>query len=152
MLKGLAEFNNDFVKRALEAEEAAQAQAHTTAIAELRVEWGGNYDTTMALSKRAEESIKAELGIDDDTLLAWQNANPKAYHKLLAYQGSKLGEHGRIDGNTPQNTSAMSPDAARERIKQLSADPDWFGRWNSGGAAERAEWTRLNKIVAGQVP
>jgi hypothetical protein len=152
MLKGLAEFNNEFVKRALDAEELAQKQAYDTAMAELRVDWGGQYDTTMALSKRAEDAIKAELGVDDDTLLAWQNANPKAYHKLLAYQGSKLGEHQRVDGgqNTPIGT--MSPEAAKVKIKALAEDPAWFDRWNAGDAAARKEWSDLNAIVqrAGQ--
>lgn len=147
MLKGLAEFNNEFVKKALDAEEAAQKQAHDTALAELRVEWGGNYDTSMALSQRAEQAIKAELGIGEETLLAWQNADPKGYHKLLAYQASRLAEHQRVDGNAPQNTSAMSPDAARVRIAQLSADKEWFARWNAKDPAAVKEWADLNAIV-----
>lgn len=147
MLKGLAEFNNEYVKRALDAEELAQKQAFDTAMAELRVEWGGQYDTTIALSKRAEDAIKAELGVDDDTLLAWQNANPKAYHKLLAYQGSKLGEHARIDGGATPSIASMSPEAAKVKIKALAEDPAWFARWNAGDAAAKKEWSDLNEIV-----
>jgi hypothetical protein len=148
MLQGLADFNNTFVKTALDAEEKAQAQAHDAAMAELRVEWGGNFDTSIALSQRAEESIKTELGVGEDTLLAWQNADPKAYHKLLAYQASKMGEHAHVSGTPPQNTSAMSPEAAKVRISQLAADPAWFARWNGGDAAAQAEWKALNATAA----
>jgi hypothetical protein len=148
MLQGLAEFNNTFVKTALDAEEKAQAQAHDAAMAELRVEWGGNFDTSIALSQRAEESIKTELGVGEDTLLAWQNADPKAYHKLLAYQASRMSEHQRVDGNAPQSTSAMSPEAARTRITQLAGDAEWFARWNNGDAAARKEWADLNAVAA----
>lgn len=148
MLQGLAEFNNDFVSKALAADENAQKQAHDTALAELRVEWGGNYDTTMELSRRAEAAVKTELGVGDETLLAWQNADPKAYHKLLAYQASRMGEHGRVNGNPPESTAAMSPEAAKTRIAQLAGDPAWFAKWNGGDAAARKEWSDLNALAA----
>lgn len=151
MLKGLAEFNNEYMVKAIDADtqaaEAAATAKHATAMAELRVAWGGTFDTTMALAQRAEAAMKAELGVGEESLLAWQNADPQAYYKMLAYQGSRLAEGERIDGGTTPSTATMSPEAAKVKIAALSADPDWFARWHAGGVAERAEWSRLHTIL-----
>lgn len=149
MLKGLGEFNNEYVKRALEADEQAREQRHTTALAELRMEWGGTYEETVALAQRAEELVKREVGLSEESLKAWQDADPKGYYKMLAYQGSRLAEAKKIDGSTAVNsTAAMSPEAARSRLKMLMADKEFFVRWNNGESSAVSEFNALNAIIA----
>ena len=147
MLKGLSEHNNDMVKSMLEANEKASAQRQTDAIAALRAEWGGNYEQSMALAQRAEETVMNEVGLTPEAVEAWRDSDPQGYHKLLAYIGSKMGEGRRVDGESQPNPQAMSPEAARAQLKSRMADPDWFSRWEKGGSEERTEWKRLNGIL-----
>lgn len=148
MLKGLAEFNNEFVKAALDAQEKAAQQAHDAALAKLRVDWGGTYEQSMALAQRAEEQVMAEVGLSSEAIDAWRGSDPEGYYKLLGYIGSKMGEARRVDGSPGTETSgAMSPEAARVKLKSLMADRDWFKRWDSGDVTARQEWSRLNGII-----
>lgn len=148
MLKGLAEFNNEFVKSALDASEKAQKQAHDSALAKLRADWGNTYEQSMALAQRAEEQVMAEVGLSAEAADAWRGADPEGYYKLLAYMGSKMGEHRRVDGSAgTESVGAMSPEAARAKLKMLMGDRDWFKRWDSGDVTARAEWKRLNDTI-----
>ncbi len=147
MLKGLAEHNNGLVKAALEAQEKAEAQRQTDALAALRLDWGGTYEQTMALAQRAEETVMREAGLSQEAVDAWRAADPQGYYKMQAYIGSKMGEARRIDGGTAPEQQHMSPEAARVRLKERMADGDWFKRWEAGDVDARSEWKRLNGIL-----
>ena len=147
MLRGLSEHNNELVKSILDANEKADAQRQTDALAALRADWGGTFDTTMALAQRAEETVMRETGLSQESVDAWRAADPQGYYKLQAYFGSKMGEGRRIDGESAPTPQAMSPEAARTQLKSRMADPDWFSRWEKGGSEERTEWKRLNGIL-----
>lgn len=151
MLKGLAEFNNDFVAKALEADDQAREQRHKDSLSELRMEWGGKYDSTVALAQRAEELVKKETGITDDSLKAWQDADPKGYYKMLAHFGSRLAEARLIEGaaGAPATGDGMSPEAAKAKLSELMRDKDFFGRWQRGETQARSQWKALNAIIAG---
>lgn len=149
MLKGLSEFNNEFVKTALDAQEKAAKEAHDAALAKLRVDWGGNYEPSMALAQRAEEQVMSEIGLSSEAIDAWRGADPGGYYKLLAYMGSKMGEARRIEGSgSAESAVAMSPEAARAKLSQLMGDKDWFKRWDAGDHNARTEFSRLNQIIA----
>lgn len=147
MLKALQDATNTYSQTALDAAEKASAQRQTDALAALRADWGGTFDTTMALAQRAEATVMQETGLSQESVDAWRSADPQGYYKLQAYFGSKMGEARRIDGGTAPESQAMSPEAARAQLKTRMADPDWFGRWEKGGSEERTEWKRLNGIL-----
>lgn len=150
MLKGLAEFNNEFIKSALDADDKAREQRVSTAIAELRMDWAGQYEQTMALAQRAESLVKAEVGLSDESLKAWQEADPKGYFKLLGHYGSRLAEARKIDGvQTGGGEMQLSPEAAKVKLRDLMQDKDWFQRWERQDVQARAEWKQLNAIIAG---
>lgn len=147
MLKGLASHNNELVKAALDAAEKADELRQSDAVAALRAEWGGSYETSMALAQRAEEQIIQETGLSSESIEAWRKADPAGYYKLQAWVGSKTGEARRIDGNQPPEQMQMSPEAAKVRLKERMADGDWFKRWEAGDVDARAEFKRLNGIL-----
>lgn len=149
MLKGMAEWQNGFVKQQIEAEEKATEMRVNQSLAELRMEWGSAHDETMALAKRAEEQVKATAGLDDASLLAWQNADPKGYFKLMGVIGSKMGEGRMIAGGSNGQDAPMSPEAAHVRRAELMGDADFAKRYLAGDAQANAEMTRLNTIIVG---
>lgn len=123
--------------------EAANARE----AAELKTEWGANYDGLMQLGARAEKEFGAKAGLNEDQMLLLKDTlGPKAYHKLWAEIGSGLGEAEFVDGKVDQ--MAMTPDAAKAKLAQLSGDREWFKRYEAGGVKERQEYQALRDIVA----
>lgn len=147
MLKALQDATNGYSKTAIEAAELADKQRQTDALASLRADWGGNYETSMALAQRAEEAVMRETGLTQDSVDAWRSADPAGYYKLQAYIGSKMGEARRIDGDTNPENQQMSPEAAKVRLKDRMGDKDWFERWEKGDVDARNEFKRLNQII-----
>lgn len=149
MLKGLSDFNNEYVKTQLDAQEKAIEQGVVEARAALKAEWGGQFDTSMALAQRAETAMKADLGVGDEDLLAMMNASPRAYYKMLAGYGGAMREAPHIDGDGSGSNPlrAMSPDAAQARVNQLKADGQFQKRFIDGDADANREMTHLLTII-----
>lgn len=150
----LAEWQNGEMAAMIAADQLAAKQQSDTDIAALRTEWGGQFDASSELAKRAVEEFAGTAGLDADSLNAMEGAmGTAAFLKLWAAVGSKIGEAKFIDaGDQGARNFAMSPDAAKARIAALSQDTAWFGRWNQGGVQEVAEWDRLNRIAGGGKP
>ena len=151
MLKGLADHNNAMVQAAIAEQEQAIERGVTEATAALKAEWGGKYEETMTLSRRAEEAMKSSFGVGDEEMLALMNAAPRAYYKLLAGFGSSMAEAPYIAGEGAGNNPlrAMSPEAANTRKAQLMADPAFRARYLDGDAQANAEMTHLLTIITG---
>lgn len=149
MVKGLADFNAEFTGKMVADMEAAEERKHQDSVAALKAEWGGRYDQTMTIAKRAEEAIKADMGLGDDDLLALMNASPRAYFKMLAGYGSTMQEAPHISGDGSGSTTHrnLSPEAASTRIAQLKADPAFRQRYLDGDAQANSEMTHLLTIV-----
>ena len=71
--------------------------------------------------------------------------------ELFQRIGSKLGEARPFDpsGSGGNSGFGMTPEAARGRIEALTKDKDWSSKYLGGGASEREEMERLQKIAAG---
>lgn len=147
MLKALQDATNNYSKTAMDALEKAEQQRQTDALAGLRADWGGNYETSMALAQRAEQSVMNETGLSQESVDAWRSADPAGYYKLQAYIGSKMGEARRIDGDASPENQQMSPEAAKVKLKDRMGDKDWFERWERGDVDARSEFKRLNAII-----
>lgn len=147
----------DYIKYgtdAMAADQLALQQQSDAEIAALRTEWGGQFDASSELAKRAVQEFAGVAGLDADGLNAMEGAmGTAAFLKLWAAVGSKLGEAKFVDGGDANARNfAMSPDAAKARITALSGDAAWFKRWSDGDVQALAEWTRLNQIAAGVKP
>lgn len=69
---------------------------------------------------------------------------------LLHKMGDGMAED-NLDGDG-QGGGAMTPDAARAKVKELQADKSWVAKFRGGDAAARAEMDKLNRIIAGAQP
>ncbi len=138
----------------VEKYQAATAQAalqqSEAEMTQLRTDWGGQYDSSIALARRAVHEFSAE-GADMDTLNAMEERIGTAkFVKLWAAIGSKMGEAKFTDGgDAGAGNFGMTPDMAQRKIGQLILDQDFQVRWNRGDVAAVNEWTRLN-LIAGR--
>lgn len=148
---GLAEFMNKAVSDSQNAEALAAQQNSEIEMQSLRKEWGGQFDASTELAKRAVREFGAIAGVDASSLSAMEGAMGTAnFMKMWAAIGSKSGEAAFVDGgDAGSGRFGLSPEAAKARIAQLSQDQDWFKRWSAGDVRAQDEWGRLNRIAAG---
>lgn len=150
MLVGLAEWQNNEMAAMIQADQLAAQQQSEADMTTLRAEWGEQFDNSSELARRAVKEFGGFAKLDESSLNAMEGAMGTAsFLKMWAAIGSKMGEGKFVDAGDHSTNAAMSPDGAQARINQLMGDKAWFERWNAGGAAERAEWDRLNRIAAG---
>jgi hypothetical protein len=62
--------------------------------------------------------------------------------KFFAKVGKGMGEDAIVEGSS-SGKFGISPEAARVRIQQLKADPEWTAKYLSGNADAKAELERL---------
>jgi len=148
MAKGLIE---DFysIQGAAAAEADAQLKsANEREMAELKSEWGGEFERLNQQAERAMNEFGPKAGLTQDHMDILKDAlGPKAFGKLFAEIGAKLGEAKFVDGKVDPAAS-MTVDGARARLQQLGQDKAWFQRFTDGDLQARNEYARLKQIVA----
>lgn len=146
--QGLNQFWNGHVEALIKADEQARQQADAAAISELKTKWGGDYDKNVELGRRAGR----EFGLSEQQFKAIE-ASLGAGDTLKLFQaiGAKLAEPAGFDpaGAGGGTGFGMTADQAKARINALKGDRDWTAKYLGGGASERAEMERLQKIAAG---
>lgn len=112
----------------------------------LKKEWGMAHDQNVALGKKAVQAF----GLTADVIDKLEGAmGYSGVMKFMQALGSKLGEHGFVDGNTRisfQN-GALSPDQAKSRITELKKDTDFTRRYVAGDMAAREEFEKLHRYA-----
>ena len=137
---------NDYM--GAEAQKGAQAsQAESAqAVSKLKQEWGAAYDQNLNLVDHAA----LRLSLDAPKLAALRAAlGPVEAMKFIHGIATKLGgEPEFVRGGSGQGFgSAMTPEAAKNRIRSLQSDPAFVSRHNAGGSTEREEMTRLHQYA-----
>lgn len=131
---------------------AAQASAADNAFmqqsaadqADLRKEWGANFDSRLEAGRRAA----AAFGFDGDTIAKLDRAiGTKALLTKFADIGAKLTEAPMRGNGAETDSQFLTKEGANARITALKKDPEWAARWMNGGAREREELSRLQKIA-----
>ena len=109
-------------------------------IAELKQEWGRDYDKNVDAGKIAVNA----LGYDQEALSSLESKMGTAEMlKLFANIGSKMGEDSFVDGNTSDAGFGTTPAAARNEIAELKADSQFMDRYLSGDRAAVDKMQRL---------
>lgn len=126
------------------AEDAFKVQSKQDWI-DLQTEWGSAAPAKQEHFRRG----CAQFGVTSDEIKAIETmVGTKRAISLFAKIGEGLGEDEFIEGDTPKQMG-MTPEAAKARKNALMADKEgWAKRYLSGGADERAELERLNKIIS----
>lgn len=139
----LAEWWNGQQSGAMQASQAAQQQKSEQELTGLRAEWGQAWDENVELGRRAAR----EFGLDGDKLSAIEAAMGTGdMLKFLSRVGRGLTEH-TFEGGRSTNSFGMTPEAARQRLTSLRADPEFSGKYLGGNADARAEMERLMRIA-----
>lgn len=140
---------NGYVAELLQTEEAARKQADEAQMTELKGKWGQKYDENVELGRRAGR----EFGLSEQefTAISGSLGSSKTL-ELFQRIGAKMGEAEpfNLQGGGQGSGFGMSADGAKARIQSLMNDREWTGKYLNGGASEREEMTRLQKIAAGE--
>lgn len=140
--EALAGWYNEQAGGMTAAAQAQLMQQSEADMATLESEWGQNYDANIEASRRAVR----EFGFSEQELDAMERGLGTAnMMKKFAEIGKRLGESQFVEGKNSGNFG-MSPEAARVRISQLKADPDWTSKYLNGNADAKAELERLMKV------
>jgi len=111
----------DTTGKQLESMEQAQTQQREGAVAALKKEWGANFDTQLALAK------KAAVSVGGDELLAHPLANDPVFIKAMAAVGAKMTE-GTLAGGRQGGPAPVDPKSEINRIMGDKKDPYWLAK------------------------
>lgn len=143
----------------MQAADAKAAQdalltAQTNEWNELHKKWPGDtWNQRVELAKRAQR----QFGIDPEMVDLLEGSFGKDNKpgnarviEFLAKIGESTGEHAFEAGNkNSASFNAMTPEAARAKLKDLETDREWGARYLNGGAAERTYHDNLVRIATG---
>jgi len=131
------------------AQEKAQAEFEANAakaLESLKGEWGEKYSAREQGARNAAAMAAQNVGIDAAKLEALEKAWGTAETlKVFDWIASMMAPD-RIEAGKP-TTIGYSPEAAREKLKQLMDDREWLNRWASGDRAARAEKDMLDNAI-----
>lgn len=140
---------NSYVNDVIKQDEDARKTKDAAELTELRTKWGATYDANVEAGRRAGR----EFGLSEEQFTAISGALGSGKTlELFQSIGAKLGEASPFNPASGGSASGfgMTPDQAKGRINMLTGDKDWTGRYLNGGAIEKEEMTRLQKIAAGE--
>ncbi|RYF94778.1 MAG: hypothetical protein EON95_04070 [Caulobacteraceae bacterium] len=131
-----------------ERETAAKAEFDAQSRADwidLQREWGPKFARNTEIFRRGA----THFGLGHQEIIAIEGAlGTRRTVDLFARIGEGLAEDQFIEGEGAPKFG-MTAEEAEARIATLRRDQAWQARWMSGGAEEKAEWSRLTKIAAG---
>jgi hypothetical protein len=138
------QWNAYMTAQAKAADDAFKVQSNQDLI-DLKTEWGGAAPAKLEHFRRG----CTQFGVTAEEMKAIETkVGTKRAISLFAKIGEGLGEAEFMEGDTPKQMG-MTPQAAQARKAALMADKDgWAKRYLAGGADEKAELERLNKIIS----
>lgn len=143
--KELADWYNQHGAEISAQQDAAVTAALDAEQAQLKRDWGGEYDMRKELARRAAVG----LGMDASTIETLESAvGFTKVMKALAKAGDLMREHG-AEGMGEMGSFGMTPEGAKARRSQLMADKDWGAKARDPKSAEWAELQKLDRIIAG---
>lgn len=140
----LTEWINETAAGHVTQTQAQQAAARSADDVALRSEWGAAFDQNIAAARAAVTSLGVKSAEIDAMAAAIGHG---ATMRLFAQIGAKTLEPEFVAGKTNDFSNALTPGQAQDKIKSLQKDGEWQKRYFAGGAAERAEMTRLQSFA-----
>lgn len=155
--EGLVKWNNDFAGKLGEAETARKQVEDTNAMNALKAEWGGEFDTSSNLARRAGQEVMQLTGMTAEQLSAMEESIGTAqFLKMFAAIGSKYNAEAPFhdSGNAGQRQAVLSPDAAKSQIEQLKGDADFTKKLmeeQDRGVVgpNMTRWRQLHQVASG---
>lgn len=134
----------------LEGQDAAETAERTARLetdrAELKKNWGSNYDAMMLVAKNAA----AKLGVTPEGINALEGQiGYKAVMEMFANVGSKIGEDKFVNSINPNAPGVMTREQAVARKAELMNDTAWTKRYLDGDTSANRELQALLTIIVG---
>ena len=141
-----------FFARTLEAlagdaarEAAVGEAAYASEMASLRANWGANFDSNMFIARQAAQAF----GVSEEAVDAMQaTLGAKAVMEFFREVGIRIGEDKFVAG-AMGGGATMTREGAIARRAELMKDAAWIKRFTAGGAAEKAEFKTITRLIAG---
>ena len=144
MLTPIVKEFNSYIIEAQQAAAAEQVRQKDEGVAEVRREWGDNFDSRIAQANQAMRML--ELTPDD--VGAIEDARGTAWTmRLLHKLGAGMGEDALIGGGTAKRFG-VSPSEARSERERLIADPEHVKKYTAGDKTVRERMAMLNQVIA----
>ena len=137
----------DYVTKAADEKETADAAENTAAWDDLKSRWGDDFDVNSVLAK---EVVK-QLGVDKETVDALEAALGQSAKvvEFFAHLGSKTRTELPFIGSANSGGNpVLTPEAAKQELDQLRADPSWAKRFLEGDVGVRRQCDSLSRIAA----
>lgn len=135
---------------------AAQTEAATKAMEQLKNSWGPNFEANKVIADNAYAAMMTAAGFDQTKMTAaiqklGETAGRAETMQMLLAIGQKLGEDKFVGGGGPEGgLGPRNAEQAVARINELKADSTFTKRWLEGGAAEAKEMENLHKLAYGE--
>lgn len=151
--QGVADWWQGQSAGAVEASEAQYNEQVASDTAGLRKEWGAAYDKNVS----AAQAATREFGLDEKAVDGLESTLGfgglmKFMHKI----GAKLGEDTLDGGDSNVGDGLMSPDAARQGMKELYGNTEWMtafmDKQHPGHDAALEKKARFSRMAAGVAP
>lgn len=140
----------DLVSFLAKADEMETAEATTkldTEKAELKKNWGANFEANMFIARQGA----AKLGITPEAVQAMEKqVGYKAVLEGFLKAGQAFGEDKFIANRAPNTGGVMTREQATARLAELKLDKAWNKRFFDGDRQARAEFDALTAMMAGQ--
>lgn len=133
----------------MSANQAAQAKAQeeefNKATAQLKKEWGADYEANETLAKRATQA----LGLKAEEVDSLVKVKGTAWvYKTMSKIGKGIGDGKILGTNGTKNEANLNdPAQAKAEIARLLKDPQFGADFVKGDAKAREKWDRLHKIA-----
>jgi len=155
------------IRAGLEARSKAEKEAADTkynqesqiAQAELRREWGAEYDRNVGLAQQIVQKMYNSIGyeraeaLQEDLSKIENQLGHRRFMKMFAFLGRGLAEAPFVDGGSAERSEpaqgfGMTPDAAMVEFKRLAQDPAFMESVHKGDASAMEKFDRLAKLAA----
>lgn len=139
----LASWQNDYVAPNMKADAESHKTLMANETAELQKVWGSAFDQNQKIARKTAEA----LGVTEEQFDAIAaELGPKSAMFLFHKLGTKVMEPEFINGLNRETASIIrSPEAAKQRIRELEADQNWKKKYMAGDTEARAEFSRLHR-------
>ena len=147
--QGLVDKWNAFVGEQMKGSAAGKLKASQDGLAEIEKEWGKDVDVKKAAAQRAFKTFSKEAGFEQSDLDTMEEAiGTSKMMKLWAAIGSGLAEARFVAGDGGATGSGFTPEAARARLAQMNADPEFRAKIIAGNPQAMAERKAVIEAVA----
>lgn len=147
MANQLAEKWNAYAGNLMEQQAAGSAERDAAQLAEIKGEWGKNWEANAAIVDRTADTF----GMTETQLQGLKQAlGPGEALRFVLNIGSKMGVDDQFvssNGVSRQFSAGGSPEAALGKIQELMRDKSFAARYNQGDASAREQMTRLHRAA-----